>query len=735
MSGMRLAGCRTDSLLGYLKVVGLIRIVSEQLDPQLRCELDGPYPEFFLNATRSELEAFLLERFRPTPVLNPWNGGAGFDEKSRQQTAGQTIARVRAEHGGRWQAYRAALDIADQVVATIDGRGIADKDDRKIAVIREYRARCSDAAMVWIDAAVPLGKSSAGFAPILGSGGNDGRLDFSINFMQRLLDVASDSQQSASVGPLLCDALDGTAAGTLLSGSAMGQFSPWATGGANATSGFDAASLVNPWDFVLMIEGAIAFAGSIVKRLDSRDDRPTFPFTFDQVAAGFGSASTEEVSRGELWLPQWRGAVSYRSLLVLLRRGRMELDTSSEERGSARRVRTAFEAVHAVMTLGAMSGLDAFERVAILQRNGLSFAAPAVGRIEVGNHTDKAMGALSRETLRWVARIPRGTSRGSKERPVGAAVHAALRHYEDAVFGYSSTRFGSSERVAALAEVLTSLAHLDQAAGMAGDIAIQPLPYLPAWLLDVGGPLDGGRPEEEWIHRVARAMCSFGVSEPRHRLRLDLMPVALKHGALNYDRSGSVLWQPDLKETLALVLERRVRALDQPSGATALAAGTGIDARDFAPLFEASHTLLERLRDRVLAYSIVEPWVGVSRSDGHRPSGIPISFSAIKIVIDRVRSNPAAPQPPVDPEIPTLLRYGATPRALAIAYRRLRSSGFAPIDFRHAVHDGRTLAAWSLIPTNSSAQRAFHNAVSPGDPFRDSVSPAGESTGQGVLAS
>ena len=35
---------------------------------------------------------------------------------------------------------------------------------------------------------------------------------------------------------------------------------------ANSTSGFDAKPLVNPWDFVLMLEGALLFGAAAVKR-------------------------------------------------------------------------------------------------------------------------------------------------------------------------------------------------------------------------------------------------------------------------------------------------------------------------------------------------------------------------------------------------------------------------------------------------------------------------------------
>ena len=44
--------------------------------------------------------------------------------------------------------------------------------------------------MDWLDAAIAISSDgSRAFAPILGTGGNDGRLDFTQNFMQRLVDL------------------------------------------------------------------------------------------------------------------------------------------------------------------------------------------------------------------------------------------------------------------------------------------------------------------------------------------------------------------------------------------------------------------------------------------------------------------------------------------------------------------------------------------------------------------
>ena len=43
--------------------------------------------------------------------------------------------------------------------------------------------------MPWLDVCFVLGEDGPSFFPLLGTGGNDGRLDFTNNFMQRLADV------------------------------------------------------------------------------------------------------------------------------------------------------------------------------------------------------------------------------------------------------------------------------------------------------------------------------------------------------------------------------------------------------------------------------------------------------------------------------------------------------------------------------------------------------------------
>src|SRR5690606_19642255 len=89
--------------------------------------------------------------------------------------------------------------------------------------------------------------------------------------------------------------------------AAVGQFLPGSAGGANGTTGPDAQSRINPWDFVLMLEGAIAFRGQATRKLGARDDmRAAIPFALAAQRVGHATrrnapsgTENEKDARGE----------------------------------------------------------------------------------------------------------------------------------------------------------------------------------------------------------------------------------------------------------------------------------------------------------------------------------------------------------------------------------------------------------------------------------------------------
>src|SRR5690606_31182106 len=120
--------------------------------------------------------------------------------------------------------------------------------DAKVALLSELRGELSDDALDWLDAVVLLTDKRPKYPPLLGTGGNDGRLDFTNNFMQRLVAVIDPDTGRARKGAteLLRLALFAEMQPGIPSAS-IGQFAPGMAGGPNQTAGFAAKAFVNPW--------------------------------------------------------------------------------------------------------------------------------------------------------------------------------------------------------------------------------------------------------------------------------------------------------------------------------------------------------------------------------------------------------------------------------------------------------------------------------------------------------
>jgi CRISPR-associated protein Csx17 len=168
-------------------------------------------------------------------------------------------------------------------------------------LVLELRNRCPEELLPWIDAAVVLAGDDPVFPPLLGTGGNDGCLDFSTNFHQSLLDVIGTPRSAA----LARDLVNGTET-EQLANAPIGQFDPGSAGGPGSSKFGSAMTLVNPWGYVLLIEGALLFASSAVRRNQFAASRAAMPFTVFGSPDGSDSGAAGEESRGEVWAPLWR---------------------------------------------------------------------------------------------------------------------------------------------------------------------------------------------------------------------------------------------------------------------------------------------------------------------------------------------------------------------------------------------------------------------------------------------
>ena len=484
---VELGGCSPQPLGAYLKALGALRLVAEQADP----DAEGYWQDdvFFIRSSLDEaaLMRFLVEEYLPTSVMAPWNGGSGFYPKDNSIA----IDWIRKSGSDRFAHYRAAIHIADGIVAQY---GDKPSKDQKEGFLQECRAKLPDETLDWLDAAFVLGTETPKYPPLLGTGGNDGRLEFTNNFMQRLMDVIdSDGQPTPGSPAWLRSSLFGDLAPGQLRGQPIGQFNPSGAGGPNSSSDFEGGSLVNPWDYLLMIEGSLLFACGIVKRGESNlNGELSYPFSVRASGAGYGTASKneEKSTRAELWVPIWSAPVNYRALRSLFSEGR-----SNVER---RRARDGTDFVRAVATLGVDRGIDSFQRFGFLERNGRAYFAVPLGRFMVRRNPQADLLA---SIDGWLARF---RSRAEdKEAP--ASVRRVVTNLDNAII-----QLCTEENAQSVQSMLITLGECERVLGVSSkwtkENHIPPIPPLRAdWFLKG----DDGTPEYRIAASVALLSRSF----------------------------------------------------------------------------------------------------------------------------------------------------------------------------------------------------------------------------------
>ena len=486
-----LSGIRPEPLASYLVGLGVIRVVAEQADDELCAWWDDA--GLVVETTVDDLAGWLAETFVPTPVLRAWNPGSGFGLGDGAPSA--ELAELLKNPSPRLDPYRATLAAAHQAAARYRSKAWNNAD-----VVREFRNRCPDAALPWIDAATVLADNEIFYAPLLGTGGNDGRFDFAGNLHQHLVRLLDPSPASTKRRlALVRDLLSGGQTEPLTP-AAIGQFDPAAAGGRNSSPFGAADSLVNPWTYVLMVEGALMFAATAARRNLHDAGRAAIPFTVAQSPEGSPSGA-DEASRGELWAPLWERPLTYAEIRHIFGEAR-----------AAWRGRPAQQAVEfyaATRTLGVARGIDAFVRYGIHQRNGQAHVAVPIERVVVRNRPSVALAARIED---WVRQARRGEA--------SAAIAQAARRYDKAYLEFAKT--GEPIALGRLLAAVTDLELAVSRSGRARETVPARVPPNAQRFLEVLGKTESS----ELRLAVGLASCrTLRGAEPSRTMRQILLPV------------------------------------------------------------------------------------------------------------------------------------------------------------------------------------------------------------------
>lgn len=742
---IRLAGCRPEPLASYLKALGILRLVGEQADPGVVARWD--VAGFVIQSALDEegLEDFLLRQYRPTPVVSPWNSSSGFGPEGVGE-----LQVIEASTDERLAGYRRAIAVARSVLARFSD---------KAEIMSTCRSELPDECVQWMDAAVVLTPGSPAYPPLLGTGGNVGRLELSRNFHRRLLDVLAmkekDSQRAKAAQrseAWLQDALWDLAKTAGIKES-PGQFDPGSTGGTNSSPAGKASSVLNPWDYVLMLEGSMLFASGSARRLGvGAAGRSAAPFTADTAPVGYAGAAPNESVKGEIWLPLWERFVPLPELRRLMAEGRIDW------RG--RHARTGLDFAKAASTLGVDRGIAAFERYVLAERFGQASVAVPAGRVEVGQGRESVLPLADLDG--WLGRVRRGGNP-----PTG--VSHALRRVDLASFEVTRGTDG------ALARLLVEVAALEMAVGRASGFraraGVLPVSGLAAhrWVAALVGPAVGSTGLRGALEmRLAMALASAHDRTEGGRVVSAALRTMLR--PIHFDRRGAPVWtevpsvegfgvQPvigvvaraHVRRTMELLRERKRSQMERrpdagPGLPTRFAYGRSVALADlaalvagavneglFADLLGACMLLdwredadLRRLEDGVTpAEPVIPPALAVL---GPFYARQPRSTSGPGLVArEPTEAQGRIPEPlKPEPEWPAMLVAGRAEPVLTRALRRLRIAGHDPVlrdggDFHVDRPRAINLAAALLFPLSGAVGERLLRRTCPPDPQPENV--------------
>lgn len=725
MNEIVLKGCTSEPLMSYLKALGVFRIIAEQKDADVRGHWrDGTFSIGTILNEQSLID-FFDSCYHPTPIFAPWNGDGGFitDNGSSMELV-NTIRETACPNLIQLKDAINSIDKAPILKDFKEQRNIKKKledkknklkkdkqrlneieaarlkeatnlvNETKNNILYHIRTGFPDDVVRWLDSCLAITPNGINYSPLLGSGGCDGRLEMSVNFMSNVLavfDADRDTRkrwfEHAVLGKRIVN----------LQKTAIGQFSPGQVGGPNATQGFEGDSGINPFDFVLMIEGAIFLSGAVARRYGRASSaKAAFPFTVYSSPYGYGSRAEADgkSSRGEIWLPLWNRSADIEEIRYLFSEGRADL--------SGRQAESGLDFARAVSSLGVDRGIQGFTRYGFLPRNGRAYLATPLGSFDVKARREVD---LLRDIDNWLDRFRREAT-DNKAPPRFKSV---LRQIETSIFDFC--QYGGVSR---FSDILCALGKAERELANGENFRrgknLRPLAGLsPEWL---EAAYDGS-PEFE----IALALAGiYDVAWKTGSLRNNMEPVKTqtdkqrKAYATWREEGLEVLWHSvDLSRNLAAILERRIMDGKRAGCEQLPLAHRRTASLDAVSAFIAGETDDERIARLLWGMLLIDhrkPYPILKRTFIDSPP-LPRAYALLKLLF---LPGPIATETGdvnISPEaaILPLLRAERVNDACQIAVRRLRSSGFIPQAHRTikqwAATNPPRLAAALIIPVAS----------------------------------
>jgi len=684
-----LNGCAPAPLAHYLKALAILRLVAEQADSQARGWWEGDRFRLATKLSQEELEAFFLTRYAPTPMVAPWNGGTGFYPKDKK--AKLAIQGLVNSTSIRFAPYQRAITAAQDLVG---GRNeVPEKKDKE-----EFLSRCK---LIWrgghrdaMDAAVVLDSNNKPAYPaLLGSGFNDGRLDFTSNFMGRLLQLfSSDGSPSPIAASLLGDAFWRHSSLGMIAKGAIGQFLPGGAGGANSTNAPDGDASSNPWDFILMLEGAMLFKAHATRCMGATQaSRAAAPFSVRAQGAGYASsADTDEGSRGEQWMPLWSQPMKHGELKHLIGEGRAQLGSKT--------VKEPLDLARSVAQLGTARGIVAFQRYGYIERNGQANLAVPLGRFRVPERSIPRLACID-DLDAWLPRL----RRDARDKHATARLRLVEHQLSNALFAVTQ----HADVPSCWQTVLLGLVEVEALSISSSKMKCGPAPRLrPDWVTVA----DDGSPE----FRLAVAFAMQWDDKPFGSIRRHWIP------GKNEETSAVMKGRCGIDDAVALVKRRLIEASQHAQRRLPLKPAFKVSAHPADLVLLLSGNIdLDRTVALARAFMALDArqWAAhpaLLQKPKHRyyPDD---AWLAIRLTMLPWPISPDNNQIAADPAIIRRLESGDAATAVELSVRRLRSAGITTT-VKCAVVSKETARLWAAalaFPISKNVAAEFVRRLDP----------------------
>lgn len=457
-----LGGCAPTPLAHYLKALGILRLVAEQVDPQARGWWEGERFRLATVLDREALEAFFLEQYQPTPIFNPWGGRSGFYSGPSEKSARAVLTAIERSKDRRFREYRETIKTIRSIVQASTG-GIKPKEKEQL--IMALRQAVRGKSTLWIDSVssvVGTGDNVDVFYPALfGTGGNEGSGSYTSAYMaaieQSLLIRAWDhSVKTVLFGEVTVPGCDWK--------QSMGQFLPEGS--------------VTPWDFLLAFEGGCVMRSAVVSRNTTNSTKwMSSPFFVAPASYGYASeAQLDEYAlnkgkkmpgRGEQWFPLWSQPMCFNEVTQIFIEGR-----ATTKRG---RATDGWSMARAITSLGVQRGICEFVRYGYLQRNNqaTNFAVP-LGRFRVPERISPRLACLD-DLDAWLLLL----RRYSRTKQAPGRLRIVERSLSDTLFAVTR----HPDEILRWQSVLKALADIEGVLRTGTGLRAGPIPRLrPEWV-------------------------------------------------------------------------------------------------------------------------------------------------------------------------------------------------------------------------------------------------------------